>query len=180
MSGVFGKNKKQMLKDLIKQLHAGANPDEVKEKFRRHFEGIGSPEIAQIEEELIKEGMPAEEIHRLCDVHLAVFRESLEKQEIEGNSGLDGIYFITGFVFDTPLLRKKFIFGSGNSIIYRIPTGIGVCEPTKIRELFEKIYEDSVEEIKSRSLEDNLLIAGVSIGNCLAFKLANNFNPKNS
>jgi len=87
MSEAFGKNKKQILKDLIRQLHAGANPDEVKEKFRRHFEGIGSPEIAQIEEELIKEGMPVEEIHRLCDIHLAVFRESLEKQEIEVTPG---------------------------------------------------------------------------------------------
>jgi hypothetical protein len=87
MSEVFGENKKQMLKELIKELHAGANPDEVKGKFKRHFEGIGSPQIAQIEDELIKEGMPAEEVHRLCDVHLAVFRESLEKQEIEVTLG---------------------------------------------------------------------------------------------
>ncbi len=80
-------NRKQMLKDLIKKLHAGVNPDEVKGEFKRYFGGIGSPEIAQIEDELIKEGMPAEEIHRLCDVHLAVFRESLEKEEIEVTPG---------------------------------------------------------------------------------------------
>ncbi|MEM2991426.1 MAG: DUF438 domain-containing protein, partial [Halobacteria archaeon] len=40
-------------------------------------------EIARIEEELIKEGIPREEILRLCDVHLAVFREQLERQKIE-------------------------------------------------------------------------------------------------
>jgi DUF438 domain-containing protein len=32
------------------------------------------------EEELINEGLPREEIHRLCEVHLAVFRETLEQE----------------------------------------------------------------------------------------------------
>jgi len=40
-----------------------------------------------VEQELIEEGMPAEEVRRLCDVHLAVFRESLEKPKIEVPSG---------------------------------------------------------------------------------------------
>ncbi|MEM3442516.1 MAG: DUF438 domain-containing protein [Candidatus Bathyarchaeia archaeon] len=75
-------DKKKMLKEIIRQLHAGAPPQEVKERFRQVLEGISYLEIAKIEEELIKEGMPREEIQRLCDVHMAVFREQLEKQKL--------------------------------------------------------------------------------------------------
>ncbi len=76
-------DKKKILKELIKQLHAGTSPQEVKERFRHVLEGVSSEEIAKIEDELVKEGMPREEIQRLCDVHLAVFREQLTKQKLE-------------------------------------------------------------------------------------------------
>jgi hypothetical protein len=76
-------NKKAKLKELIKQLHAGASPQEVKERFKQLLQGISPLEIAKIEQELIREGMPREEIQRLCDVHLAVFREQLEKQRLD-------------------------------------------------------------------------------------------------
>ena len=72
-----------MLKEMIKQLHAGASPQEVKERFKQVLASISSLEISKIEQELVKEGMPREEIQRLCDVHLLVFQEQLEKQKPE-------------------------------------------------------------------------------------------------
>ena len=77
------KNKKEILKELIKQLHAGVSPEEVKERFKRALEGVSPLEISKIEQELVEEGMPKEEIQRLCDVHIAVFREQLEKQKLD-------------------------------------------------------------------------------------------------
>lgn len=74
-------NKKKALKELIEKLHAGAKPDEIKKRFKEILKDVGPTEIAQVEEELIKEGMPKEEIQRLCDVHLTVFKESLEKEK---------------------------------------------------------------------------------------------------
>jgi len=74
-------DKKRILKELIKKLHQGASPQEVKKEFQEAFKDVTPTAIAQAEEELIKEGMPREEIHRLCDVHIAAFRESLERQE---------------------------------------------------------------------------------------------------
>jgi DUF438 domain-containing protein len=70
--------RKETLKELIRDLHEGADPERVKEKLRQALGNATAVEIAQAEEELILEGMPSEEIHRLCDIHLAVFRESLE------------------------------------------------------------------------------------------------------
>ena len=79
--------KKQLIKDLIQQLHAGVSPDEVKEKIKGVLKGISPTEIAQVEEELINEGLPRQEIQKLCEVHLAVFRESLDKPRSEGPPG---------------------------------------------------------------------------------------------
>ena len=72
-----------MLKEILRQLHAGVPAEEVKEKFKQVLENANPEEIARIEEELVKEGMPREELRRLCDVHLAVFGEQLGKQELK-------------------------------------------------------------------------------------------------
>jgi DUF438 domain-containing protein len=80
-------HKKRILKDVIKQLHDGVPPEEFKEKFRQVLEDTSVEDIAKIEQELVKEGMPREELQRLCDVHLAVFAEKLERQELKTPSG---------------------------------------------------------------------------------------------
>jgi len=89
MSEIFGEkeNKKQMIKDMIKKLHAGAKPDEMKKEFKDVLKEISPENIIEMEEELIEEGMTREEIQRLCDVHLAVFKESLEKEKPLAPSG---------------------------------------------------------------------------------------------
>lgn len=74
---------KELVKELVKQLHEGKNPDEVKQTFRSLLKNIGPTQIAQAEEELVREGMPQEEIRRLCDVHLEIFKESLDQQKLE-------------------------------------------------------------------------------------------------
>ncbi|MCP8303995.1 MAG: DUF438 domain-containing protein [archaeon] len=47
----LNENKKELLKELIRQLHAGASPQEVKERFKRVLEGVSPMEIAKIEGE---------------------------------------------------------------------------------------------------------------------------------
>jgi len=79
--------KKKMLKEMIKQLHAGMSPEQVKQKFKHILEGTSSEEIAKIEQELVKEGMKREELQKLCDVHLAVFAEQVQGQELDLASG---------------------------------------------------------------------------------------------
>ena len=81
MNDSTGEDRKKILKDVIGRLHEGADPEKVKERFKEALKGASSVEIAQAEEELINEGMPREEIQRLCKVHLEVFRESLESEK---------------------------------------------------------------------------------------------------
>ncbi|MCW3996864.1 MAG: DUF438 domain-containing protein [Candidatus Bathyarchaeota archaeon] len=75
-------DKKTQIKEAIRQLHAGVPPQQVKEKFRTVLEGIDSLEIAKIEDELIREGMKREDMQRLCDVHMAIFKDQIEKQSL--------------------------------------------------------------------------------------------------
>ena len=74
-------DRKKALKELIKRLHEGADPQEMKDRFEEIVGRTSAEELARIEEEMIKDGMAREEIHRLCDVHLAVFKEALEKDK---------------------------------------------------------------------------------------------------
>ncbi|MEA3341203.1 MAG: DUF438 domain-containing protein, partial [Chloroflexota bacterium] len=73
--------RKEDLKRLLRQLHEGQTVDQVKGEFAALLEDVGAMDIAAIEQELVEEGMPVGEIKRLCDVHVVVFRESLETQE---------------------------------------------------------------------------------------------------
>jgi hypothetical protein len=79
--------KKKLLKEIIKQLPGGAPPEEIKEKFKDVLKGVTSEDIVRVEQELVREGMPREELLKLCDVHMAVFAEQLEGQELHIPSG---------------------------------------------------------------------------------------------
>lgn len=81
MTEVIGEARKQALKGILRQLHAGESPEALREEFRRAVGDVTPMEIAQIEGELVQEGISPEEIRRLCDLHLALFRESLEREE---------------------------------------------------------------------------------------------------
>jgi hypothetical protein len=72
--------RKEKLKEIIRQLHQGRPVEEVTDEFAALLEDVGAMDIAEIEQELIEEGMPETEIQRLCDVHVAVFRQSLETE----------------------------------------------------------------------------------------------------
>ena len=69
----------KVLKDLITQLHSGKTVEEVKGQFASVFGGVSAEEIAQAEQALVENGLPVSEIQRLCDVHAAVFKGSIEE-----------------------------------------------------------------------------------------------------
>ena len=71
--------RQKILKELITQLHNGNSVEEVKGRFAAVFGGVSAEEIAQAEQALIKNGLPVSEIQRLCDVHAAVFKGSIEE-----------------------------------------------------------------------------------------------------
>lgn len=61
------------------ELHNGKTVDEVKPRFQELVKDVSTHEITQMEQALIMEGMPPEEIQRLCDVHASVFKGSIDQ-----------------------------------------------------------------------------------------------------
>lgn len=71
--------RQQVIKNIIRQLHEGKSVDEVKKQFEDAFQGVSASEISSAEASLIAEGLPVQEVQRLCDVHAAVFKGSIEE-----------------------------------------------------------------------------------------------------
>lgn len=71
--------RQELLKEMILKLHDGVDPAEVKKEFHANFNGVSSYEISQMEQSLMVEGMAAEEIQRLCDIHADIFKGSVDE-----------------------------------------------------------------------------------------------------
>lgn len=64
--------RKARLKALILKLHEGASEASVREELLESLSQIPYGEVVEVEQELIEEGLPEEEVLRLCDAHSAV------------------------------------------------------------------------------------------------------------
>lgn len=64
--------RKELLKHLILKLHEGEAPDIVRKKLIELLRSIPYNEVVEVEQELISEGLPEEEVLKFCDIHTAV------------------------------------------------------------------------------------------------------------
>ena len=71
--------RQQVLKDLLRELHQGKPVEAVKDRFNAITHDLEAGELALIEQSLVDEGLPVEEIQRLCDVHASVFKDALQR-----------------------------------------------------------------------------------------------------
>lgn len=65
------------LKGIIQHLHSGAAAETVKERLREIVRRTDATEIMAMEQQLMAEGMPVEEIRSMCDLHSQVTRDLL-------------------------------------------------------------------------------------------------------
>lgn len=70
--------RKELLKHMILQLHEGIAPEEVKKRLVDLMAKIPYGEVVEVEQELISEGLPEEEVLRLCDLHSMVLEDSID------------------------------------------------------------------------------------------------------
>jgi uncharacterized protein len=73
------REKQDALKGIIRDLHAGVPVDKLRKTFAALIKNTSPEEIADMENALIQEGFPVEEVQRLCDVHARVFDRALKK-----------------------------------------------------------------------------------------------------
>ena len=75
--------RKVLLKSYVSRLTQGESLETVREDFVQKFSDVSAIEIAQAEQELIKEGTPVSDVQNLCDVHSALFHGATQAEKIE-------------------------------------------------------------------------------------------------
>ncbi|MEK6859852.1 MAG: DUF438 domain-containing protein [Nanoarchaeota archaeon] len=80
-------DRKQEIKDLIKQLKTQEDVSILKEKAKDILKNLSPTELGIIEQEIIEEGTTRKEMRKLCDVHLEVMKDGLGKVEMNLNPG---------------------------------------------------------------------------------------------
>ena len=73
----MNEEKKRVVKDVIRGLHAGLSAEEAKNRILRDVGMISSTEIAEIEQSLVGEGVSVDEIKKFCNVHALLFESML-------------------------------------------------------------------------------------------------------
>ncbi len=72
------KFRKSKLKELILKLHHGGSQESVRIELLESLSNIPYGEVVEVEQELIEEGLPEEEVLRLCDAHSAVLHGTVD------------------------------------------------------------------------------------------------------
>src|SRR5680860_85880 len=72
------KYRKTKLKELILKLHEGGSQEEVRQELLVSLSNIPYGEVIEVEQELIEEGLPEEEVLKLCDAHSAVLQGTVD------------------------------------------------------------------------------------------------------
>ncbi len=71
----------EVLKQIISELHDGGDVEAARQKFALVFKDVGVDEIAEMEQQLVRDGLAVEEVQRLCDVHAGAFKHMLDEHE---------------------------------------------------------------------------------------------------
>ena len=72
--------RKEILKHMILQLHSGEAPDIVRKRLAETLKSIPYHEVVEVEQELIMEGLPEEEVLEFCDIHTMVLEGAIDQE----------------------------------------------------------------------------------------------------
>lgn len=80
MSELIGnaERRKALLKHMIRQLHEGTAPEQVRAQLVRVLGQVPYHDVVEVEQSLIADGLPVEEILALCDLHSAALRGAID------------------------------------------------------------------------------------------------------
>jgi DUF438 domain-containing protein len=71
--------RKRELSEIIGNLKSDRDIPEMKKRFSSLLKDLSPEEIAEAEQALIAEGVPVEDVQKLCEIHVAAFEDSLKK-----------------------------------------------------------------------------------------------------
>ena len=74
-------DRQEKLREIVKDLHEGSDIGGVRKRFAALIRDVSPQEIAEMEQALIAEGVPVEQVQQVCDVHVQVFEQALGRQK---------------------------------------------------------------------------------------------------
>lgn len=83
------KERAEGLRNILKRLHENENPEVLKKEFKEKFGNVTSEEIAEAENELVKEGINPDSIKDLCDIHASIFEGGITIMKKTSSNDLD-------------------------------------------------------------------------------------------
>jgi hypothetical protein len=126
------KFRKAKLKELILKLHEGDSEEEVRQELLVSLSNIPYGEVVEVEQELISEGLPEEEVLKLCDAHSAV---------LEGRVDLSAAKTIPeGHPVDVMLEENKALKRVAGNVISTLEA---------LKYVKEEHFEETVLQLKS-------------------------------
>ena len=130
-------DRKEKVKSIILELHKGLSVEKAKEKFEKEVGDISATEIAQIEQQLLTEGMPVDEIKKLCNVHALLFEKSLKEKMVKEESTSHPVY----------------LFKLENREIEKLTATLRqASEGSKIKEVLEKLKKIEIHYAKKEQV----------------------------
>lgn len=131
--------RKSKLKELILKLHAGDTQESVRNELLISLSQIPYGEVVEVEQELMAEGLPEEEVMNLCDAHSAV---------LEGRVDLSAMKVVADGhpvdVFRKENVEIRKVTNSIFALISEISQGADVVETDKLlklRGLFNNLFD---------------------------------------
>ena len=137
--------RQKVLKEMIARLHDGASVEQVKERFAAVFGGVSAQEIAQAEQALVDNGLAVSEIQRLCDVHAAVFKGSIE--EIHASNDPSDI---PGHPVNTLKRENRAIEALSKEIRWQL--ALPGADPRRLEALMTRLHEIDRHYLKKENL----------------------------
>ncbi len=75
------RKRRELLKHMILQLHKGEVPDAIRKQLIRLLGEVPYNDVVEVEQQLISEGLPTEEVLKLCDIHAEVLKGQIDLSE---------------------------------------------------------------------------------------------------
>jgi DUF438 domain-containing protein len=143
--------RKDLLKHMILQLHKGEAPELVRGRLVDLLKSIPYDEVVEVEQELISEGLPAEEVLKFCDIHQLV---------LEGHIDQAGAKQIPeGHPLDTMKKENRELEKVINDLDYLFEKAKGL-NPEDVTDWFIKVHTqlNSLMDVEKHYLKKEYLI----------------------
>lgn len=123
--------RKELLKHMILQLHNGEAPDLVRKRLVELLKSIPYDEVVDVEQELIMEGLPEEEVLKFCDIHTMVLEGHIDQT---GSKPVPLGHPVDTFKKENRELEK--VITAIDQLLKQLPS----TEDSKVKEVFLKLH----------------------------------------